>query len=225
MNETNRFAIVLLAAAWIVLMAVLIFVTWTAPEETIARLRDFVDYLDDHQDNASRLILTLGALVLIVLSFLAIIVELAPEEEARELRVEQAGATTIVPGEAVRGRLEEVLAALPQVREARARVATREKALAVTLDLVVVPGSNVATVSQEASRTVAETLEQELGLPLAAPPSVRITFGGARAEPVASSLARPPLEGSEAPPEPPTGGEGEAGEAPPPEGPADEQRP
>ena len=96
MNETNRTAIILLAAAWIVLMAVVIFAAWAADVDTIERLDDFVQYLDDHRTNASRLILTLGALVLIVLALLLIIVELAPEEETREIRVEQAGASNPV---------------------------------------------------------------------------------------------------------------------------------
>jgi len=96
MNENNRTAIVLLAALWIVLMAVVIFLPWSDAELAVDRLGDFVEYLDDHRDTASKLILTLGALVLIVLALLVIIVELAPEEETREIRVEQAGATTIV---------------------------------------------------------------------------------------------------------------------------------
>lgn len=199
MNETNRTAIVLLAALWIVLMAVVIFVAWAADVETVERLDDFVRYLDDHRNNASRLILTLGALVLVVLALLVIIVELAPEEEAREIRVEQAGATTIVPAEPVRLRLEEALTAMPQVTAARARVFSHEKGIAMKLDLTVTPSTNVAVLTQEASHVVADTLQADLGLPITAPPTVRITFGPPKLEPVASSMTRPP----EAEPSPP----------------------
>lgn len=219
MNETNRTAIVLLAALWIVLMAVVIFVAWAADVETVERLDDFVRYLDDHRDNASRLILTLGALVLIVLALLVIVVELAPEEEAREIRVEQAGATTIVPAEPVRLRLEQALTAMPQVTAARARVFSHEKGVAMKLDLTVTPSTNVALLTQEASRVVADTLQADLGLPISAPPTVRITFGPPKLEPVASSMIRAP----EAEPSPPqTGGpqvppaEGEMPTQPPP---------
>jgi hypothetical protein len=203
MNETNRTAIVLLAALWIVLMAVVIFVAWAADVETVERLDDFVRYLDDHRDNASRLILTLGALVFIVLALLVIIVELAPEEEAREIRVELAGATTIVPAEPVRLRLEQALTAMPQVTAARARVFSHEKGIAMKLDLTVTPSTNVALVTQEASRLVADTLQADLGLPISAPPTVRITFGPPKAEPVASSMTWPP---ETEPPPPPTAG-------------------
>lgn len=223
MNETNRTAIVLLAALWIVLMAVLIFAAWAAADDAVDRLGDFVEYLDDHRDeDASRLIVTLGALVLIVLAVLLIVVELAPEEEGREIRVEQAGATTIVPAEPLRLRLEEALTAMTQVTAARARVFSQEKGIGMKLELTVTPDANIAVVTQEASRVVVETLQADLGLPVAAAPSVRIVFGPPKAEPVASSVTQPPT------PEPPPAPEAAPPEAahpaeptpPPPAGPA-----
>jgi len=205
MNETNRTAIILLAAFWIVLMAVVIFLTWTAGADSVDRLGDLAEYLAEHEDeNASRLIVTLGALVLMVLALLLIVVELAPEEETREIRVEQAGATTIVPAEPLRLRLEEALTALPNVSAARARVYSHDKGIGMKLDLTVTPGTNLAVVTQEASRVVVETLQADLGLPVAAPPTVRILFGPPKPEPVASSVTQAP-EPQPAPPaaEPP----------------------
>jgi hypothetical protein len=203
MNETNRTAIILLAALWIVLMAVAIFLAWTEAAGSVGELRDLVGYLEDHQDeDASRLILTLGALVLIVLALLVIVVELAPEEETREIRVEQAGATTIVPAEPLRLRLEEALTAMAHVSAARARVFSHDKGIGMKLDLTVTPDANIAVVTQEASRVVVETLQADLGLPVSASPSVRIIFGprpvGA---PVASSVAQPPTPEAPAAPE------------------------
>lgn len=226
MNETNRAIIILLAGLVIVLMAVIIFAAWAADAETVNRLRDFVQYLDDHRDNASRLILTLGALVVIVLALLVIIVELAPEEETREIRVEQAGATTIVPAQPLRLRLEEALTALPYVTEAKARVFSHDKGVGMKLDITVTPNTNVALATQEAHRIVVETLQADLGLPVSGPPTVRILFGPPAAEPVASSTAQPPSAASEtpgepAPPagEPPSPPEPPAGQEPPPEPP------
>lgn len=218
MNETNRTVIVLLAALWIVLMAVIIFLAWAADAETVARMEDFVQYLDDQRDNLGRLILTLGALVLIVLSLLVIVIELAPEEEGREIRVEQAGATTIVPAEPLRLRLEEALTAMTTVTAARARVFSHDKGIGMKLDLTVTPDANIAVVTQEASRVVVETLQADLGLPVSAPPSVRIIFGPPKAEPepAASSMTQPPAE---TPPAPAAGPESSApgGPAPPPD--------
>jgi len=192
MNETNRAVIVLLAGLWIVLMAVLIFLAWAADADVVDRLGDFVEYLDAHRDDPSRLILTLGALVTVVLALLVIIVELAPEEEVRELKVEQAGATTIVPADALRARLEEALVGLPQVTAAKARVMSKDRGLGTALTLTITPDTNVAFITQEASRVVVDTIQSDLGLPVAAPPTVRILFGGPKAAPVASSVVQAP---------------------------------
>ena len=215
MNETNRTAIILLAALWIVAMAVLIFITWTAHAETVDRLGDLVEYLESHREEAgSRLVMTLGALVLIVLALLVIVVELAPDEEEREIRVEQAGATTIIPAEPLRMRLEEALTAMDQVSSARARVYSREKGVGLKLDLTITPDANVAVVTQEASRVVVETLQADLGLPVSGPPSVRIAFGPAKARTAASSVVRPPEPPP--PPQPPAPQAGAPTFAPPP---------
>lgn len=226
MNETNRTAIVLLAALWIVLMTVAIFFAWSDAELAVDGLGDFVGYLDDHRDTASKLILTLSALVLIVLALLVVIVELAPEEETREIRIEQAGATTIVPAEPLRERLEEALTALPQVSAARARVFSQNKGIGMKLDLTITPDANIALVTQEASRVVVETLQSDLGLPVAAPPSVRIVFGGPKTEPVASSVAQPPTPETPSqpvtPPEPTPPSEPQPPMATPPTTPADD---
>ena len=223
MNETNRTAIVILAALWIVVMAVVIFAAWAADVETVERLQDFVSYLDDHRDNASRLILTLGALVLIVLSLLVIIVELAPEEEERLIKVEQAGATTIVPAEPLRLRLEETLTAMTQITAARARVFSQDKGIGMKLDLTVTADTNISAVTQEATRVVMETLQSDLGLPVSSPPVVRIAFGPApAAEPVASSVAQPPIPPQ---PEPPPASKPPFPGFPAPATPADEPAP
>lgn len=192
MNETNRAAIVLFAALVVIAMAVIIFLTWAADEKVVDRLGDMVEYMDAHRDNAGRLIVTLAALIVAVLALLVIILELAPEEEEKELRVEQAGATTIVPAQALRLRLQEALMALPQVSAARARVSTRDRGIAAALDLTVAPDTNVGSITQEAIRVVVDAVQTDLGLPVSGVPTVRVTFAPPAAVPVASSVARPP---------------------------------
>lgn len=192
MNQTNRTAVVLLAALLIVLAAVVIMLAWVADTETVNRLRDFVQYLDDHRDNAGKLIVTLCALLVAVLALLVIILELAPEEEEQELRVQQAGATTIVPAQALRMRLQEALMALPEVTAARARVMTRNKGIAASLDVTVTPGASIGVVTQEAVRVAVDTVQSDLGLPISGVPTVKVIFGGPKPEPVASSVFQPP---------------------------------
>lgn len=205
MNETNRTVIVLFAALWIVLMAVVAFLTWAAPGDVIEQLQDFVGKLDENNDTAGRMIVTLGALALAVLALLVIVIELAPEDEERELRVEQAGSTTIVPVRALRGRLEEALVALPDVRGARARLSTRDKGIAARLELSVKESANIAAITQDSSRIIVDTIQTELGLPMSGLPVVRIGFGGPEpgqtaatqvypTESAASSVAQAPQE-------------------------------
>src|SRR3990172_7316770 len=89
---------------------------------------------------------------------------------------------------------------MPNVSAARARVYSHEKGIGMKLDLTVTPDTNLAVVTQEAARVVIETLQADLGLPVAAPPTVRIVFGPPKPEPVASSLTQPPQPEPPAPP-------------------------
>jgi len=222
MNDANRTAIVLLAAFLIVVMAIVVFLAWAAPGDVIEALGDVVQELDDNNDTAGRLIITLGALALAVFGLLVIVLELAPEDEERELRVKQAGSTTIVPAQALRLRLEEALGSLPEVSTAKARVWTRDNGIATNLDLGLVPRANVADVTQESSRIVVDIIQTELGLPVAGLPNVRVSFGGEKPLPVttaavgsdyaASSIVRPPESEPETKPQEMLGG---AEDAPP----------
>jgi len=180
MNEMNRYLIVLCAAAGIVATAVVVFLTWAAPTESIDALADIVEFLDDNNGTAGKLVITLGALALAVLALLWIIVELAPDDEVKELRIEQAGATTIIPADALRLRLEESLLGLGGVTAARSRVWSRDKGVAVSLDLTIVGSANVGDVTQQAVRAVVDTLHEDLGLPVSGTPEVRVAFGGSR---------------------------------------------
>ncbi len=199
MNEMNRYLVVLCAAAWIVTTAVVIFLTWAAPTETIDALADIVQFLDDNNGTTGQVVVTLAALALAVLALLWIVVELAPDDEVKELRIEQAGATTIVPADALRLRLEESLLGLPGVTAARSRVWPRDKGVAVGLELTVVQTANVGDITQQAVRAVVDTLHEDLGLPVSGTPDVRIAFGGSRSGDHADVTIISPPEPTEPP--------------------------
>ena len=102
------------------------------------------------------------------------------------------------------------MSALPEVNTVKARVWTRDNAIASNLDLGLVPRANVANVTQEASRLVVDIIQTELGLPVAGLPDVRVSFGGEKPQPVAaaagseataaSSMYRPPQEQAQSSP-------------------------
>lgn len=176
MNEVNRVGIVLMSAAVIVLAAAVILLAWTEYARIVDVFGDFVEYLDVHQDTAARIIITLGALTIAVIATLVIVVELSPQEDQRELRLEHGGATTIVSADALQFDIEEALLTLPAVTGARVHVAPYRGKIAVGLELTVVPETNVAVISQEATAVLAHRL-QETGLPLSQAPRLHITFG------------------------------------------------
>ena len=198
MDAFNRGIIVALAAIWITLMVVVIFVTWAADAETIDRLGDLVRYLDDHTDNASKLILTLGVSSLIVLCLIVIVAELAPAGPSTDIRLEGVtGATAVLSTEDINQRIEQEVTALPQIKESKASVTARDRGLAVALNLVLGPDANVPEATEEACRVTQETIEQKIGVALVGLPTVQIRFSAPEGEPAPAS------EGEQEPPRPP----------------------
>ena len=199
MDAFNRGIIVALAAIWIILMVVVIFVTWAADAETIDRLGDLVRYLDDHTDNASKLILTLGVSSLIVLCLIVIVAELAPAGPSTDIRLEGVtGATAVLSTEDINQRIEQEVTALPQIKESKASVTARDRGLAVALNLVLGPDANVPEATEEACRVTQETIEQKIGVALVGLPTVQIRFSAPEGEPAPASegeqeAPRPPL--------------------------------
>ena len=175
MNEVNRVGIVLVSAAIIVLAAAIILLAWTEYATIVGAFGDFVEYLDAHDDAATKIIITLDALTIAVMATLAIVIELSPQEDQRELRLDHGGTTTIVPIDALQLNIEEALLALPAVTRAQVDVASHRGKVAVGLELTVVPETNVATISQEATAALAHRL-QEAGLPLSQAPRLHIAF-------------------------------------------------
>ncbi|MEO8456325.1 MAG: hypothetical protein ABI559_00805 [Chloroflexota bacterium] len=180
MESTNRTFIVLCAFAWIAAMGVIIALTWAAPDRTIDRIGDFAEFLGNNNTDAGKIVITLAALAAGILALLIVVVVLAPDDDPKELRIEQAGATMIVPSDALRMRLEEALLSQPGITAARSRVRTRDRGVAVDLDLTVTPGANISEVTQESVRTVVDAIQLDLGLPLSGVPKVKIAFGGSK---------------------------------------------
>ena len=198
MDAFNRGIIVALAAIWVILMALVIMVTWAADAETIDRLGDLVRYLDDHTDNASKLILTLGVSSLIVLCLIVIVAELAPAGPSADIRLEGVtGATAVLSTEDINQRIEQEVTALPQIKESKASVTARDRGLAVALNLVLGPDANVPEATEEACRVTQETIEQKIGVALVGLPTVQIRFSAPEGEPAPAS------EGEQQPPRPP----------------------
>jgi hypothetical protein len=202
MDTANRLGIVIAALLLIFVMAVIILLTWLAAPETVDRLGDFVQYLDNHTETGAKLLLTLGLLVLVLLALTLIIAELAPAQAARVQILDVRGGTAVLSTDDIAQRVKEEVEVLPHVLQAKATVQARGKGVEVEMELHVDPESNLADTSDQACRVVQTMLSDKMSVALQRPPRVQVRYEELR-------LARGGGESGAAPPASET--EGSAG--------------
>jgi len=176
MDLTNRTLIIGGALIWIFLVLVVILLTWGAPDESIRRLGDLSGYLNDHNNGATKAIITLGGLILITLAAIVIVIEVAPPETG-SVRVQRVGAgeASIGTDEIVQ-RLEEELRLVPQLTDAQAIVSARGRKAEVQLDLYVRADADLTATSEEACRVARDLVEQRMGVELDCSPKARLHY-------------------------------------------------
>jgi flagellar basal body-associated protein FliL len=220
MNLANRLIIVLGALLLMFAVAVVILFTWAAASQSVERLSDFVQFLHDHEeDNGSRIILTLGGIVVALLALAVIIAELTPPRAERvPVRDVRAG-DALLSTDAIAQRLQQEVSVVPHVTQTKATVTARGKGVEVDLELQVDPDTNLALTSEEACRAVENLLTNRLSVEMARPPRLNLRYAELRmagAPAVAAPSApvppaeEPPAEGEE------IGPTAAAAEAPPP---------
>ncbi len=181
MDIANRLIILLGALLVMFAVALVVLFTWAAAADSVDRLFDFVEFLDDHsEDNGSRVILTLGGLVVALLAVVVIIAELTPAEAGRvPVRDVQAG-DVLLSTDAIAQRLQAELSTVPHVSQVKAAVAARGKAVEVDLELHVDPDTNLALTSEEACRAVDNLLANRLSVEMARPPRLNLRYSELR---------------------------------------------
>ena len=205
MDLANRFVVILLALLVVFAAALVVLLAWAAGPESVDRLGDFVQYLDEHAEDAgSKVILSMGGLVVALLALIVVFVELAPPEAATvPVRDVQAG-NAVLSTEAVARRVQEQVARVPHVTQSTATVAARGKGVEVSLELQVDPDTNLTDTSEAACQAVLEVVTSQLGVELAKLPQVKLHFAEARLAPEASPPsagvgANPPFAEGESP--------------------------
>jgi hypothetical protein len=190
MDIANRLVIVLLALLLMFAVAVVILFAWAAAPESVERLSDFVQFLDDHaRDDGSRIILTLGGVVLALLALVVIIAELTPPQAERvPVRDVQAG-DALLSTDAIAQRLQQEVSTVPHVTQAKAAVAARGKGVEIDLELHVDPETNLALTSEEACRAVEGLLANRLSVEMVRPPRLNLRYSELR---LAGATARAP---------------------------------
>lgn len=191
---TNRIMAVAFAFLFIFAVFLVILLVWTAPDESITRIRDLAGYLDDHNTTEAQLIITFGGVILILLATLLIIFELV-SPETTNLRVQQVGSGEAeISADEVVLHLEEELRAVPQIDQAQVTIVGRGKKAEVKLILHVAPDANLSTTVDAACQLASEVLENRMGIALAKPPAAEVHYRELRVGSQRPAPASPPAQ-------------------------------
>jgi hypothetical protein len=176
MNAANRLLVVLGSLVFIVLVVAVIVLAWAAAAQSIDRMGDLVQYMDAHDNTTSKLVITFGGAILILVALIVILLELVPPAPATVAVGGVEAGRAVLSTDAIARRLEELLTDVADVAGARAKVVGKGKAVDVNLVLHVDPGANVATVADEACRVVQDALAQQMRVAVSRPPRVRLHY-------------------------------------------------
>lgn len=175
-DQANRFALVVLALVVIFGALLVTLLAWGASAGSIDRIGDFAGYLRDHDNRDAKLIVTLGAAVIVLLMLTVIIAEVTPSPIAKmRLRTLKSGEGTITTPE-IAARVEAGVRAVPHVRACQATVAARGRRVDVVLDLHVDEGAGLAETADAACAAAQDLVEHRMGIGLAARPRARLHY-------------------------------------------------
>jgi hypothetical protein len=212
LDQTNRFLVSTVALVVAFVAALIVLLAWGASDASIDRLDDFAGWLRDHDDNAGKLIVTLGATVVALLMLTLIIVELTPSPTQR-MRVRSVGkGDASITTKEIAQRIEEEARAVPHVAQCAAVVAARGHRVEVVLDVHVDPGADLARTADDVCRRAHELVEQRVGIGLVKPPYARMHYRELRLRSPEGAPQQPFARTESERPVPPSGWERPAGE-------------
>ncbi len=175
-GELNRFVIVLVALLVIFAAVIVITLAWGAPDGSITRIADLADWLRRHNDGETKLIITLGGIVIVLAMLMAIILELTPSPTQRmRVRNVKAGDATITTRE-IADRINAEVLGIEHVAECASIVAARGRRVEAVLDLQVDAGADLTHLSEDACARVRRLVEEQMGVELAAAPRARLHY-------------------------------------------------
>jgi hypothetical protein len=176
LDQINRFVISLVALLVLFGALVVVLLAWGATDGTIGRIEDFAGYLRDRDSRNAKLVVTLGALVVVLLMLTIMLVELTPSPVQRmRVRNVKSGDATLTTAQ-IAERIEDEVSAAPHVASCKATVAARANKVEVVLDLHVDAGANLAQTADEACRVAHTLVEDRMGIALVQPPRARLHY-------------------------------------------------
>ncbi len=204
MDVSNRAVIITASFVWILLVALVILLAWSAPDQSIDKLTRFVRFLSDHNNTGTQLVVTFGGLILILLGAMLVILEVAPSQTGA-VKVAKVGSGNVRIGtdEIVR-QLEQELRALPNLGDAQVAVLARGHKAEVRLDLYVTADADLASTTDAACRRARELVEGRMGVELAVAPQAQIHYRELRLSQVERPVSQPAAAQTRNPYTPPT---------------------
>ena len=176
MDETNRVSAVVLSLLLIFVALLVILLAWATPDESIDRIADLAGYLNDHNEPATQMLVTLGALIFALIGLTVIIFELAPPQTG-SVKIAQVGAGDVRIGtDEIARRLEDELRAVPCLRGIEAHVSSRGSRAEVKLNLFVDTEADVAQTAGEAIQLTRDIVETRMGVELESPPRAEVHY-------------------------------------------------
>ena len=176
LDQLNRFIISLVALVVLFAALVIVLLAWGATDSTIGRVDDFAGYLRDHDGREAKLVVTIGALVIVLLMLTIMLVELTPSSTQRmRVRNVTSGAATLTTKQ-IAERIEHEIMAAPNIARCDAIVAARGNRVEVVLDLHVDAGADLAKTADESCRLAHALVEERMGIALTQPPRARMHY-------------------------------------------------
>ena len=205
MDLTNRVLIIGVALLCVFVALVVILLAWSAPDESIARIEDLANTLSDQNTSSTKLIITFGGLIFVLLAVIVIIYEAAPPQTGSLKVVNIGSGEARIATDEVALRVEDEVRALPQVSSVNAIIMARGQKAEVSLDLHIAPDADLAVTAEEACRVARVVIEERMGVALTSPPQAQLHYRELRvAEPPSAPraalpetqapAARPPFE-------------------------------
>ena len=203
MDVTNRTVIITASLVWIFLIALVVLLTWTAPDESIDRISRLGRFLDEHNTTGTQLVVTFGGLILVLLGAMLVILELAPSESGT-VKLAKVGSGNVRLGtDEITQQIEQELRSLPQLGDAQVAVLARGHKAEVRLDLYVSSDADLAAISDAACRRARDLVEGRMGVELAGPPQAQVHYRELRMKPAGQpAVAAPPARNPYTPPAP-----------------------
>jgi hypothetical protein len=196
-NLVNRTTVVILCLAVAIASIAIIALAWASPDSSISGLRDAVDWLQRHNQDSDK---TLLSVALGALAFVAVIVallELLPDGGSDVQVTDLQGANASLSTSDISGRVEEAVRQVEHVVAVKAALKSKKKGVLVALDLHVDPDANLALVTDEACNAARDLLANKIHVSVIEPVRARLHYRELRMKTKGRDLTPAPAETSE----------------------------